>query len=185
MKNGFLTFIFAFIPGAGQMYLGYLRRGASLMTFFTLLIAGTTFIPFLCGPLLPVVWFFAFFDTFETRRRMTQGCPREDAFMDFGLLEHGCEGFVSRYRKPLSIGLIAVGVYLLFRQFLYWPLLHLLDMLSPVTPLHHFLSSFFGGLPTLAAAALIIWLGIRLMRGPKAPAAPDFVPFGEGEYPHE
>ena len=26
-KNGFLTFIFACIPGAGQMYYGYMQRG--------------------------------------------------------------------------------------------------------------------------------------------------------------
>lgn len=182
MKNGFLTFIFAFIPGAGQMYLGYLRRGLSLMAFFAFMIAGTSFIPFLCGPLLPVLWFLAFFDTFETRRRMVEGRPREDAFLDFGLLQrYDAESFISRYRKPLSIALILIGIYLLFRQFLYWPLLQLLDMLSPVAPLHRILSSFFGGLPILAVSVLIIWLGVRLMRGAKSPAEPDFIPFGEGD----
>ena len=29
-KNGFLTFIFACIPGAGQMYYGYMQRGLSI-----------------------------------------------------------------------------------------------------------------------------------------------------------
>ena len=29
MKNGILTFIFAFCPGAGQMYQGYMKRGLS------------------------------------------------------------------------------------------------------------------------------------------------------------
>ena len=27
MKNGILTFLFAFCPGAGQMYQGYMKRG--------------------------------------------------------------------------------------------------------------------------------------------------------------
>ena len=31
-KNGFLTFIFACIPGAGQMYYGYMQRGLSIET---------------------------------------------------------------------------------------------------------------------------------------------------------
>ena len=31
LKNGFLTFCCAFIPGAGQMYQGYMKRGLSLM----------------------------------------------------------------------------------------------------------------------------------------------------------
>ena len=30
-KNGFLTFCFAFIPGAGQMYQGYMKRGLSMV----------------------------------------------------------------------------------------------------------------------------------------------------------
>ena len=36
MKNGILTFIFAFCPGAGQMYQGYMKRGLSLITMFCL-----------------------------------------------------------------------------------------------------------------------------------------------------
>ena len=31
LKNGLLTLLFAFIPGAGQMYQGYMKRGLSLM----------------------------------------------------------------------------------------------------------------------------------------------------------
>ena len=34
MKNGILTFLFAFCPGAGQMYQGYMKRGLSLITMF-------------------------------------------------------------------------------------------------------------------------------------------------------
>ena len=36
MKNGILTFIFAFCPGAGQMYQGYMKRGLSLLLAFCL-----------------------------------------------------------------------------------------------------------------------------------------------------
>ena len=38
MKNGILTFLFAFCPGAGQMYQGYMKRGLSLITMFCLFI---------------------------------------------------------------------------------------------------------------------------------------------------
>ena len=31
LKNGFLTFCCAFVPGAGQMYQGYMKRGLSLI----------------------------------------------------------------------------------------------------------------------------------------------------------
>ena len=35
-KNNFLTFLFACIPGAGQMYYGYMRRGLSMILIFCL-----------------------------------------------------------------------------------------------------------------------------------------------------
>ena len=35
-KNGLLPLLFAFIPGAGQMYQGYLKRGLTLVTLFCL-----------------------------------------------------------------------------------------------------------------------------------------------------
>lgn len=37
-KNGILTLLFACIPGAGQMYQGYMKRGLSLITMFCLFI---------------------------------------------------------------------------------------------------------------------------------------------------
>ena len=42
-KNGILTLLFACIPGAGQMYQGYMKRGLSLITMFCLfIILGST-----------------------------------------------------------------------------------------------------------------------------------------------
>ena len=63
-KSRILTFLFALWPGAGQMYLGYMKRGVSLMGIFCLLISITGFLnlSFLFF-LLPVIWFYAFFDT--------------------------------------------------------------------------------------------------------------------------
>ena len=50
-KNGLLTFIFACIPGAGQMYYGYMQRGLSItMMLILCLMAATVVEPlmFLC-----------------------------------------------------------------------------------------------------------------------------------------
>ena len=38
-KNGILTLLFALIPGAGEMYQGYMKRGLSIITMFCLSIA--------------------------------------------------------------------------------------------------------------------------------------------------
>ena len=33
-KSGFLTFLFSWIPGAGEMYMGFMKMGVSLMGLF-------------------------------------------------------------------------------------------------------------------------------------------------------
>ena len=66
-KNGFLTFIFACIPGAGQMYYGYMQRGLSLITMFiACFIVGAIINPL--AALAIIVWMYAFFDTYEIGR---------------------------------------------------------------------------------------------------------------------
>ena len=44
MKNGILTFLFAFCPGAGQMYQGYMKRGLSLITMFCVAFGAGSFV---------------------------------------------------------------------------------------------------------------------------------------------
>ena len=53
--NGFFLFCCACVPGAGQMYLGYMKRGLSLITFFCLFImAGTLVDALVVGSI--IVW---------------------------------------------------------------------------------------------------------------------------------
>ena len=51
-KNGFLTFIFACIPGAGQMYYGYMQRGLSIAMMLILCVMAATVVQ----PLAPAGW---------------------------------------------------------------------------------------------------------------------------------
>ena len=78
-KSRILTFLFALWPGAGQMYLGYMKRGVSLMGIFCLLISITGFLnlSFLFF-LLPVIWFYAFFDTLNLRSMSYEFLPQDD-----------------------------------------------------------------------------------------------------------
>ena len=67
-KSSFLTFCFSLLPGAGQMYMGFMKRGVSLMSAFFLLIFLSSWLNL--GPLMfamPIIWFFAFFDTHNLR----------------------------------------------------------------------------------------------------------------------
>ena len=56
-KNGLFTFVTACVPGFGQMYYGYMRRGVSLASWFfgisfLAVLTGLGFISFV----LPVIW---------------------------------------------------------------------------------------------------------------------------------
>ena len=50
-KNGFLTFIFACIPGAGQMYYGYMQRGLSIAMILILCVMAATVVHTAAVPL--------------------------------------------------------------------------------------------------------------------------------------
>ena len=70
-KNGILTLLFACIPGAGQMYQGYMKRGLSLITMFCLFIilGSTTGLDALVVGCI-VVYMYSFFDTLNLRAQL-------------------------------------------------------------------------------------------------------------------
>ena len=79
-KNGILTLLFACIPGAGQMYQGYMKRGLSLLLAFCLILFASTY--FFLGALalfLPVIWLYAFFDSYALRSQLAAGTAPEGA----------------------------------------------------------------------------------------------------------
>ena len=81
MKNGILTFIFAFCPGAGQMYQGYMKRGLSLITMFCLFIViGVSTLEVLTIGCV-IVWMYSFFDTFNLRAQIGAGTAPEDDYL--------------------------------------------------------------------------------------------------------
>ena len=53
-KNGILTLLFAFIPGAGQMYQGYMKRGLSLVLMAAAISMAAMLIPPIAFALLVV-----------------------------------------------------------------------------------------------------------------------------------
>lgn len=67
-RNGFLLFISSCLSGCGQMYQGYMKRGLSLLLAFCLILFASTY--FFLGALalfLPVIWLYAFFDSYALR----------------------------------------------------------------------------------------------------------------------
>ena len=185
-KNGFLLFLTSCLSGCGQMYQGYMKRGLSLLLAFFLVIFVSTY--FYLGTLalfLPVIWLYAFFDSYALRSQLSAGTAPEDTFL-FGLSDMDSKRLGALLHKRHSlIGwvLVAVGVYMLY------------DML--MGQLSNLFFGWFGewlysllryGLPRVVITVLVILLGLWFIRGPKAKAPidddiPPFTPPAAGPAP--
>lgn len=186
-KSRLLLFLFSFMPGAGQMYLGMMKKGVCFMTLFCGIFSFTIlfrleFVLFL----LPIVWFYSFFDSFNSghftyEERMVQDA---DFFFDLsGFLGEHLDGILAKRHVFIGAASIFLGVYILLNHVLRsW--IYCLDEFVP--GLAATVIGIFNKLPTCVIAIIIIWWGIRLMKGEtkstSLPAA-DFKEF-EGEH-HE
>jgi len=163
-KNSFLTFCFSLFPGAGQMYMGFMKRGVSLMSAFFLLIFLAIWLnlePLML--IMPIIWFFAFFDTHNLRSTPDdEFYTIEDDFIiipDFA--KEKAKVFQSKYRTVLAIALIIIGGSILWNN--------LFDILIWSMP--DFISEYIRNLgyilPQLFIGAAIIAFGFYLIRGKK------------------
>ena len=91
-KNGILTLLFACIPGAGQMYQGYMKRGLSLITMFCLFIivgSATGLDALVVGCI--VVYMYSFFDTFNLRAQIiAENAPADDYLVHINWTATSC-----------------------------------------------------------------------------------------------
>ena len=114
-KNLFLTFCFSFIPGAGQMYQNYMKRGLSLMCLagVLLILAIMTETIIFVIPFL-VVMAYSFFDTYNIRNAIgTQEQTKDDYVLK------GLNFDKLKNNKLLGIGIILIGGYILLNNILY------------------------------------------------------------------
>ncbi len=178
-KHGLLLFITSCLCGCGQMYQGYLKRGLSLLVLSALSIILSAFL-LLDGLalFLPVIWLYAFFDSYDLRAKIAAGTPPQDAYL-FGLSELDSQRLSALMRRRHSVVgwvLVAVGVWLLYER--------LVDTLG----------WYLGGwvyqilryeLPRAVVTVGIILLGLWFIRGPRRPKddIPDFTPPDPGAGP--
>lgn len=159
-KSGFLTFCFSLIPGAGEMYMGFMKQGISIMAVFWLIVFFASF--FSLGPalfILPILWCYSFFNVHNIRGMSDEEFyALEDDYlfhMDESLLTGKLRG---KQSNILAAALIIVGVAILWN--------HFANYLSWLLP-DSIYWGFMDAVPQLGIAVLLIWCGIYLIRGKK------------------
>lgn len=165
-KNRLFTFLFAFMPGAGQMYLGMMKKGVILMSTFFVLFAIAIYFGFsfvIC--ILPVIWFYSFFDTmnmgqldYETRIRIDEDFFGSTIqFLD-NVLDVNAYSLLHKRHVALGVVCIIVGCYTLIERVLFRVAREAFDF-------PYWINSLFYSIPTIIVALFIIGLGLYLVKG--------------------
>lgn len=161
-KNVFITFCCACVPGFGQMYLGYMKRGVSLAAWFWGVIALATLLNLgVLSFILPVIWAYAFFDTFNIYNLSPeQRAVFADEYLPSAewLQKNGfTTGFVSgRGGKIAGWLLVGAGIYMLY-----------INLVEPILwELGNYFDVAFGlisAIPTALVAIAVIALGMWML----------------------
>lgn len=167
IKNGFLTLMFSFFPGAGQMYQGYMKRGLSHVTLFFLFIGIGGFIGdwlWIVRPVIllsAIVYMYSFFDSLNLRSQLKAGeYPVDKYVIDFSIFSQLPKLNVNQH-KVVGWGLIAFGAYSIFDLFVCNFLYYFARLLGSHSQI---LYDIFRYIPNVVVAALFIYAGFRLVR---------------------
>jgi len=163
-KSRFLTFVFSILPGAGHMYLGFMKTGVSFMSMFFFLIFLSSWLD--TGPILfiaPLVWFYSFFD-----------CVNKASLDDdkLSLLEDkylfSIDTFMKLDKDIFAKRRLATGVFLLFLG-VYFLLQKIMHFLQPLISheLYNIIYSCVRQAPQIIIGVAIVALGLKLIKGKK------------------
>ena len=168
MKNGILTFIFAFCPGAGQMYQGYMKRGLSLITMFCLFVViGVSTLEVLTVGCV-IVWMYSFFDTFNLRAQIGAGtAPEDDYLVHFNWHDARMTQFMGESHKLVGWGLIALGAIVFYNNIIMRVLGDVMWRWGQNNPVFRAFYLMLDELPQIVTCVALIVCGLWLVRGPK------------------
>lgn len=180
-RNKFFVFCFSFIPGAGQMYLGMMKKGMAVMAaFFGLIFVAVMLSTGILSIFLPVIWFYSFFDTFNNARyNADQRLQMDYKFWEDckkGIWVPRRDGRISKNTpKYLGIGCILLGAYSLYQnaiRSIYW-----------YFDVPNWLYYMTERLPGLFVAIAIIGLGVYLLKKTKKDKdVEEFIEYQEGRH---
>ena len=168
-KNGILTFLFAFVPGAGQMYQGYMKRGLSLITMFCLFIivgSATGLDALVVGCI--VVYMYSFFDTFNLRAQIiAENAPADDYLVHINWKDKRMQQFMMDSHKLLGWGLIALGGLVAYENIIMRVFGDVMWRWGQNNPVFRAIYLMLDELPQIVTCVALIVCGLWLVRGPK------------------
>lgn len=169
-KSRFWLFIWSLMPGAGEMYLGFMKMGLSLMLGFMGLIAITAITNIGAISIFPVtMWFYSFFHANNLASMDAQAFSMvKDEYL-FGLdglenMEKLNAKMTDKKKKVIAAILILVGVIMLWQEMFSL----LIDIFGWDNYLLSQVYSFVRyDLPRFVVGIAIIWAGVVMIRGKK------------------
>lgn len=175
-KHGLLLFLTSCVPGCGEMYQGYMKRGMSILTIFCGIFALAVLLEIgaLAVLMLPV-WLFSFFDSYNLRAQTEADATPADAYL-FCLSDMDSRRMNDLLRKRHSLvgwGLVLLGVYVLFETVVG----RLLNIICEYLGEWWLYEIVMRDLPRLAVTVGIIALGVWFIRGPKKAQVEDIPAF--------
>ncbi|MDR3595882.1 hypothetical protein [Clostridium sp.] len=163
-KSKFLTLVFSMLPGAGHMYMGFMKIGVSFMSVFFFLIFLSSWLDI--GQLLfivPLIWFYSFFDC---ANRMSIEDDKllllEDKYL-FSL-----DKLVKLDKDVFAKRRLATGVLLLFLG-IYLVSGNIIRFLQPYISdrLYSTIHDLMRQAPQIIIGVAIVALGLKLIKGKK------------------
>ena len=172
-KNRFWLFVFSLWPGAGHMYIGFMKMGLSFMTGFLLscAVVGITNIGVLA--VFPIIiYVYAFFHANNLGGlEDEQFAAMEDEYLfGFANMDYSRLKLNRRNRNLAAAALIILGVCMLWNvgfgmlwDYVGWD--------NPVMKVIYY--TVRDELPRAVLALAVIWVGVRLLRGKSEIEEPD------------
>lgn len=163
-KKGFFTFCFSFIPGAGEMYMGFFKEGISIMTLFLAIVSLAGF--FNISPLVLlslVVWCYSFFHVHNLASLSDEEFyALEDKYLFINNVD-GIENIFlgEKGRKIMAVILIVIGCSAAWNV--------IVDIIADILYSLNINTNLFYGVtravPQTVISILLICLGIYLIKG--------------------
>lgn len=173
-KNRFILFWLSLMPGAGEMYLGFMKMGLSLLVMFILGIIVASELQMGILALIPiVVWIYGFFhannlgglddETFYGMEDRYLGIIYEEEMNIFKSTASG------KYKKVAAILMILVGFNLLFHVVtdIVKGIFYSLGYEDFYLQMAWFIDRVGGDAIRVVIGVVIIWFGFSLIRGKK------------------